>query len=100
MSHYRFIQAEWANYSVTILCRVLHIARSGYYAWTHRGVSARATADQGLTDQITLIREHSRHTYGTPRVHAALRAQAGGAADARRRPRWLPPAAACPQHGP
>jgi len=49
---------------------VLHIARSGYYTWTHRGVSTRATADQGLTDQITLFREHRRHTYGTPRVHA------------------------------
>ncbi len=74
MSRYRFIQAERANYPVTILCRVLHIARSGYYAWTRRGVSARATADQALIDQIALIHARSRHTYGTPRVHAALRA--------------------------
>jgi len=74
VSHYRFIHAERANYPVTILCRVLHIARSGYYAWTRRGVSARATADQALIDQIALIHARSRHTYGTPRVHAALRA--------------------------
>jgi len=74
VSRYRFIQAEQANYPVTILCRVLDIARSGYYAWARRGVSARATADQALTDQIALIHERSRHTYGAPRVHAALRA--------------------------
>ncbi len=74
MSRYRFIQAEKAAYPVTILCRVLHIARSGYYAWARRGVSARATADKALSDQITLIHARSRHTYGAPRVHAALRA--------------------------
>ena len=74
MSRYRFIRAEKAAYPVTILCRVLHIARSGYYAWARRGVSTRATADKALTDQITLIHGRSRHTYGTPRVHAALRA--------------------------
>ena len=74
MSRYRFIQAEKAAYPVTILCGVLHIARSGYYAWARRGVSARATADKALSDQITLIHERSRHTYGAPRVHAALRA--------------------------
>ena len=59
---------------MTILCRVLDIARSGYDAWARRRVSARATADQALTDQITLIHERRRHTYGAPRVHAALRA--------------------------
>jgi len=74
VSHYRFIQVEKAEYPVTILCRVLHIARSGYYAWARRGASARATADKALTEQITLIHERSRHTYGAPRVHAALRA--------------------------
>jgi len=74
VSHYRFIQVEQAEYPVTILCRVLHIARSGYYAWARRGASARATADKALTAQITLIHERSRHTYGAPRVHAALRA--------------------------
>jgi len=74
VSHYRFIQAERANYPVTIRCRVLHLARSGYYAWARRRVSARATADKALTDQIAPIHARSRHTDGTPRVHAALRA--------------------------
>ncbi len=74
MSRYRFIQAEKAEYPVTVLCRVLQVARSGYYAWARRGVSARAAADKELTNQITRVHERSRRTYGAPRIHAELRA--------------------------
>lgn len=70
MNHYRFIHAERACYPVTLLCRVLAVARSAYYAWTRRGVSARATADAALTSQIAAAHERSRRTYGAPRIHA------------------------------
>lgn len=75
MSHYRFIQGEKAAYPITLLCRVLDVARSAYYAWARRGASARATADEALTDQISAAYARSRRTYGAPRVHAELRAQ-------------------------
>ncbi len=74
MSWYRFIHAERATYPTKVLCRVLGVARAGYYAWAHRGVSARARADQELTAQFARIHVQSRRTYGAPRVHAALRA--------------------------
>jgi len=74
MSRYRFIDAERAVFPVTILCRVLGVARSGYYAWQHRGVSARDQANQDLTGQIGLIHQRSRGTYGAPRVQAELHA--------------------------
>jgi putative transposase len=74
MSRYRFIQAEQATYPVTILCRVLGVARSAYYAWARRGVSARARADAALAAQIAAVHARSRRTYGAPRVHADLRA--------------------------
>ena len=76
MSRYRFIAARQASYSIALLCRVLGVARSGYYAWLCRDVSARQQADQHLTEQISGIHQQSRQTYGSPRVHAALR-QAG-----------------------
>ena len=57
-----------------MLCRVLRVARSAYYAWARRGVSARAQADAALTAQIAAVHARSRRTYGAPRVHAALRA--------------------------
>ena len=75
MNHYRFIRAERATYPITILCRVLHVARSAYYAWAPRGVSARATADKEMTARIAAVHACSRRTYGAPRVHATLRAQ-------------------------
>jgi len=74
VSRYRFIDTEQATYPVTILCHVLGVARSGYYAWRHRGVSARAQANQELSAQIRLIHERSRGTYGVPRVQAELHA--------------------------
>ncbi len=74
MSRYRFIHAEQANFPITVLCRVLGVARSGYYGWLRRGVSARQQADQALTERITVLHQGSRGTYGSPRVHAALTA--------------------------
>lgn len=76
MSRYRFIAAHQASYPIAVLCRVLGVARSGYSAWRRRGVSARQQADRQLTEQIGTIHQQSRQTYGSPRVHAALR-QAG-----------------------
>ena len=74
MRRYRLIRAEKAAYPVALLCRVLGVARSGYYAWARRGVSARAQVDEELRAQIARIHVGSRRTYGAPRVHAALRA--------------------------
>lgn len=75
MSRFAFIDGEKASYPITMLCRVLGIARSGYYAWRGRGVSARVQANQHLTEQIRTIHQQSRGSYGAPRVHAELRAQ-------------------------
>jgi putative transposase len=75
VSRYRFIAEEKAQYSVAQLCRVLQVAASGYYAWRHRQPSPRAVANALLTEQIRTIHEHSRCTYGAPRVHADLRAR-------------------------
>jgi putative transposase len=74
MSRYRFIHAERASYPVAVLCRVLRVARSAYYAWARRGGSARAQADADLSTRIAAVHARSRRTYGAPRVHADLRA--------------------------
>lgn len=69
---YRFIDAEKANYPVTVLCRVLRVAKSGFYAWLGRVPSSRAEAAQRLRGEIQEVFEQSRGTYGSPRVHAEL----------------------------
>jgi putative transposase len=70
---YQFVAAYASEYPVTVLCRVLGLARSGYYAWRKRPLSGRARQDQELTAQIRTIFSDSRQTYGSPRVHAELR---------------------------
>ncbi len=75
MSRYRFIVVERASYPIALLCRVLGVARSGYYAWLDRGPSVRQQADLVLAERIRIIHAESRQTYGSPRVYAALRQQ-------------------------
>ena len=72
---YRLIHAEKANYPVTMLCRVLHVTRSSYYAWREGEAArqARQAADDALAHEITVLHIASRKTYGVPRIHAELR---------------------------
>ena len=64
MSCYRFIAAEKAEHSVVLLCRVLSVARSAFYAWQRQQQSARARVDEQLTEQILAIHAASQCTYG------------------------------------
>jgi len=65
------------------MCRLLGVSPSGYYAWHRRPPSAQAVADAALTARIRTIHEHSRGTYGAPRVRAEL-AAAGHSASRKR----------------
>jgi putative transposase len=80
---YQFVAAHASEYPVTLICTVLGLARSGYYAWRRRCVSAHQERDQQLTAQIRAVFTDSRRTYGSPRVHAELQAQ--GVRTARKR---------------
>lgn len=75
MSLFRFIAAEKANHSISLMCRLLGVSRSGFHAWQRRPPSDRALADAWLLDRIATIHRDSRGTYGARRVHAALRQQ-------------------------
>jgi putative transposase len=72
---YRFVAAEQASYPVRLLCRVVGVAASGFYAWLRRGPSQRERQDRRLAEQIAAVFAASRRTYGSPRVHAELRAE-------------------------
>lgn len=55
-----------------LMCQVLEVSVSGYYAWRGRPESARARQDRALTEKIRVSHQHSRGTYGTPRIQADL----------------------------
>jgi transposase InsO family protein len=72
---YRFVEVEKAAYPVTLLCRLLQVGRSGYYAWRSRPESRRSHANRKLLVEIRAVHQASRRIYGSPRVHRELRDQ-------------------------
>jgi putative transposase len=73
VSIFKFIDAEKASYPVALLCRMLGVSKSGYYAWRGRPLSERRRQDALLIEKIREIHTRSHETYGYPRVHAELR---------------------------
>ena len=69
---YQFITAHREEFEITVMCRVLAVSRSGYYAWRKRPTSPRKMADQALSQQIKEIHQQSRQTYGSPRIQVEL----------------------------
>ena len=49
---FAFIDVEKASYPMRILCRVLGVSRSGYYAWRARKPSVRDLEDERLRPKI------------------------------------------------
>ncbi len=80
---FRFIEDRRADYPVTIMCDVLGVSPAGYYAWRARPESPRAAANRELVDDIKRVHRDTNGRYGSPRVHAELRAQGRGASRGR-----------------
>jgi transposase InsO family protein len=55
------------------MCRVLEVKEGSYYAWRHRGESARSQLNVHLATSIKRIVAESNRTYGSRRVTKALR---------------------------
>jgi transposase InsO family protein len=72
---YACIAQHQDSFAVSVMCRVLAVARSGFYAWRRRAPSARATTDGRLRRRIRAIHAASRGRYGRPRIHHELQSQ-------------------------
>jgi len=71
---YACIRVHRLEFPVVLMCRVLEVSRSGFYAAERRAASSRAAENQSLRMIIGAIHETSRGTYGSPRIHRELRA--------------------------
>jgi transposase InsO family protein len=69
MQHHR------QQFPVDLMCQVLAVSRSGYYAWQARPDSPTAQRRTELAAQIRVVHQRSRQVYGAPRVHRELAAQ-------------------------
>jgi putative transposase len=74
---YACVQQHRRDFPVPLMCRVLGVSPSGYYAAQQRArrpLSARRQQDLAVRRRVQAAYEASGGTYGAPRVHAELRA--------------------------
>jgi hypothetical protein len=72
---YAWIDTYRDQYSVSRLCRVLGVSRSGYCQWRSRAPSARSQANAALDAEAGAIHRTNRGRFGRPRIVALPRAQ-------------------------
>jgi putative transposase len=63
----------------SVMCDVLRVTRSGFYAWSKRGANARAARQEKLVSEIRVIHaDKNMHCYGSPRMQKELQARGHG----------------------
>jgi putative transposase len=75
---FAFIKTHRATYPVELMCGLLEVSRSGYYAWLNRAgrePGRRDSRRKELVEKIHEVHAQSRETYGSPRVYQELKAQ-------------------------
>ena len=72
---YAVITRHRGEFEVRLMCRVLEVSPSGYYASRKRPSSWHALIDEILMARVRIIHEESNETYGAPRVHRELQAE-------------------------
>ena len=77
------MSANQATFPIAAMARVLGVSEAGYHAWRKREPGKKQEADTTLLKRVRTIHASSRGTYGSPRVHAELRA--GGEKHGRKR---------------
>lgn len=71
---FAFIDGQLRDYPLEVVCDVLEVSRSGYYAWRDRPHSARSQRRSALAAKIRVVHAQNRGVYGSPRVCRALKA--------------------------
>ena len=72
---YAVITRHRGEFEVRLMCRVLEVSPSGYYASRKRPSSWHALIDEILMARVKIIHAESNETYGAPRVHRELQAE-------------------------
>lgn len=72
---YRVIERFCHKYSVTAMCDLFEVSRSGYYDWRKR--QGKEAKDQWLIDLIIDCQRRCKQTYGCRRVRRWLKRQHG-----------------------
>jgi putative transposase len=71
---FAFISEEKVAFPIAVLCRLLDVSPSGFYATQGRPKSPHALRDEDLSERVAAAHVASNRRYGSPRVHAELKA--------------------------
>lgn len=69
---FEFIQTHRERWPISLMCKVLRVSRSGFYAWRARPESQQVRRRHELLSVIREVHAESRRVYGSPRVHGEL----------------------------
>jgi putative transposase len=69
---FKWIQEHRGQFPAAVMCRVLQVSGSGFYAWQNRPTSPRRRRREQLARQIRAVHGQNRGVYGSPRVHRTL----------------------------
>jgi len=72
---YQFIEQHNHEFAIVVMCKLLGVSESGFYAWRKRPVSQRHREDALLTQQIRQVFDRHQGRYGSPRIHRELHDQ-------------------------
>ncbi len=70
---YQFIDHYQQEFPIMVMCRVLEVSESGYYAWRKRPESSRQREDAHITQKIRQTFHEHQGRYGSPRIRRELR---------------------------
>lgn len=70
---YQFIEQHKHAFPIVVMCHVLSVSESGFYAWRKRLPCRGQREDAQLSSHIRQVFSTHRERYGSPRIHAELR---------------------------
>lgn len=72
---FAWIEERKTQWPIAVMCGVLEVSRSGFYAWRSRRTSATRRRRNELTIEVKAIHAESDQRYGSPRIHRVLRSR-------------------------
>jgi hypothetical protein len=72
MSRYRFIAAQRDHYSVQLLCQLVQVPASGYYAWQQAQQQAVVKPEPAWETALVKVFGMHKLCYGTRRLRVEL----------------------------
>jgi putative transposase len=69
---YQMIQRYSSHFKVSKMCQIMHVSRSGYYAFLRRPESELSKRQKAVLAEIKIIHKENYEIYGAPRITAEL----------------------------